>query len=125
MNPKVRTFPELIRWLADKHHDGHVLPVAQKTGISPALVNLWVKGQVKNPTVTNLQRLCAAYGLDFLFVVGLVQGRRAALPISGGSGEPPGLSVVQLLDNNVPYQTCVRWLRAWWARPLHGLPCPA
>ena len=63
--PQVPDFPSLIRWVADTFHDGAVLPISRKIGVSPAIVALWVNGVVKNPTITNLERLCEAYFLDF------------------------------------------------------------
>ena len=113
-NPKVRNFPELIRWIADHHHDGAVLPIAQKVDVSPALTNLWVKGQVKNPTIGNIQGLCSAYNLDFMFVVGLVNRRK---PISGGSastlllpvdqrGEPPEWSPQAVVETSMISRLC-------------------
>jgi transcriptional regulator with XRE-family HTH domain len=68
MNPKVQDFPALIRWIADKHHHGAVHPIHKRMGVSPATVQLWARGGVKNPNVESLERLCDAYKLDFTFV---------------------------------------------------------
>jgi len=83
--PKVKTFPQLIRWIADQYHDGAVLPIATRVGVSPALVGLWSRGQTAEPRVSNLQRLAEVYQLDFIWLLGLVHGKRLA-PIAGGSG---------------------------------------
>jgi hypothetical protein len=85
MNPKVEDFPALIHWLAEKYHDGAVHPIHEKVGVSPALVQLWSKGGVKNPSLENLDRLCAAYHLDFTFVRGLLRRPKRLHPIAGGS----------------------------------------
>lgn len=77
----VRTFPQLIRWLADAYHDGVLFAISGKTGVSPALVNLWVKGHVGQPRLESIERLCDAYDLEFDYVRGLVRGR----PIAGGA----------------------------------------
>jgi len=113
MNPKVADFPALIHWIADKHHGGAIHPIHEKVGVSPALVQLWAKGGVKNPSLENLDRLCAAYHLDFGFVRSLL--RRRLHPIAGGSGEggtPPLAKLAEVLP-------LIRsWLRAW-VQPLH------
>ena len=120
-HPKVASFPELIRWIADHHHDGAVLPIAGKVGVSPALVNLWVKGNTKEPRPSNLQALATAYDLDFLWLLGLVHGKRLA-PISGGSGVLGTLCVAQVLDYILSYRPSAHWW-AWLMHPL--IVCPA
>ena len=82
--PKVKNLAELMHWIADEYHDGAVLPIADKIRVSPALVGLWSRGQTAEPKTTNLQRLAAAYDLDFIWLLGLVHGRKL-LPIRGGS----------------------------------------
>jgi hypothetical protein len=116
MNPPVKDFPALIRWIADHHHDGAVYPMHARLGVSPALVQLWVTGGVKTPTLDYLERLCIAYSLDFAFVRNLIRKRsRYAAPIGGGSaagGTTPLANLAEILP------LIGSWL-ARWVQPLH------
>jgi transcriptional regulator with XRE-family HTH domain len=62
---RVQTFPELIRWLVKGHHDGVVVQLCRRIGISSALGQQWVSGLVRNPQIDSLTRLADAYDLDF------------------------------------------------------------
>ena len=120
MNPKVQDFPALIRWIAETYHGGAVHPIHEKVGVSPALVQLWATGGVRNPTLENLDRLCAAYELNFTFVRGLL--RQRPHPIAGGSSDGGPLPLPNLAEI---LPLIGRWLRARvtvWAWPLllHG-----
>ena len=120
--PKVKTFPQLIRWLADEYHEGAVLPIANKVGVSPALVGLWSRGQTAEPRALNLQRLAEVYNLDFLWVLGLVHGKRL-LPIGGGSDHPaapPVNPAVGMLDT---LSAAMSLIRRGVRKPWGGRSC--
>ena len=46
----------LVLALAEKHHAGAIYPMAEKTGLSPATMDKWAKGNVKNPEITSAGR---------------------------------------------------------------------
>lgn len=79
MTPEVRDFKALIHWLADKHHDGAIYPMAERIGISSALADKWAHGTVKQPSVPSLRKLCRAYHLDFMKVLQIVERGRGIL----------------------------------------------
>jgi len=82
MHPPVKDFPALIRWLADRYHDGVIDKVADTVGISGALADKWAKGRVKMPTFATVDKLCSAYRLDFEWVRKLLRaGIRVALAV--------------------------------------------
>ena len=87
--PHVRTFPGLIRWIADEYHDGAVWRIAPQIGVSVPLVNQWVHGIIKSPQTKNLIALPDRYGIDFADVIRAVRGHT----ISGGSAGNPTLAV--------------------------------
>lgn len=88
MPAKVKSFPDLIRALADEHHGGKVLPMAERTGLSPAILARWYHGQTREPTLDSLLKLCAAYHLEVVDVLALVaRRRRPTAPIAGGSAQ--------------------------------------
>lgn len=119
MNPKVEDFPGLIHWIAAKYHGGAIHPIHEAVGISPALVQLWSKGGVKNPNLENLDRLCQAYRLDFDFVRGLLRRpKRLPHPIAGGSDEAGTTGVVEVAEKIIPYLTFPQWLKILWAPAL-------
>lgn len=110
MNPKVQDFKGLIRWIADKHHGGKVHPIHARLGVSPALVQLWATGGVKNPSIDNIERLATVYSLDFWFVRGLLKRVRQATPIAGGS-DADGTPVLAHLLDTVPLIR--NWVQQW------------
>lgn len=125
----VRTFPQLIRWLADEYHGGVVLAIAGKTGVSPGLVNFWVKGNVGEPKLGSIERLCEAYDLEFDYVRGLIRGR-AIPPAAGASGAaamPPVGPSEPLVADPAPAPPCVvnqrntRDIMSRSGRPIHHL----
>ena len=61
--------PELVRWLAEKHHHGAIYPMAEKIGLSSATMDKWAKGTVKNPELESLKLMAEAYRLDFSDVI--------------------------------------------------------
>ena len=62
--PRVRSFPELIQWLANTYHNGAVYRVADGTGLSPATMDKWVKGRVRSYRFDSLAKFAARYKLD-------------------------------------------------------------
>lgn len=90
--PNVRDFPTLIRWLANKHHEGAIYPMADDTGLSQALLDKWVKGMVANPRIGSIIQLAQAYDLDHMWVISLVarpflrRAKRALACLVGGIG---------------------------------------
>jgi hypothetical protein len=124
-NPPVRTFAELIQWLADQYHGGHPHPMHERLDCSPALVQFWAHGSIKQPSIRLLYRLCEAYGLDLAFVLGLFRqrptpkgGAKVARPIRGGSGDPVSPSAVNGLD-------ALSLIGRWWTRAWGWLLGPA
>jgi transcriptional regulator with XRE-family HTH domain len=81
MKPKVDDFPSLVRWVADRYHNGVVDSIASRAGISGALADRWVKGKVQSPKIETLEKFCRAYGLNFNWVRSLLR-RAAALIIA-------------------------------------------
>lgn len=59
-----KSLRELVNWLADKHHAGAVYPMAKRTGLSPATMEKWSEGNVKNPEIASLYLLADAYQLS-------------------------------------------------------------
>lgn len=91
MPPNVKTFQELVQWLIDRHHDGVTLAMAHKLRCNPWSIYKWAAGLVQKPSIEMLQRLCAAYDLDFAQVLALVYNprRRPRPPVAGGSAAVP------------------------------------
>src|SRR5262245_41936536 len=112
MTPDIETFPALVRWLAETHHDGVIYQVAQKVGISPALADRWSKGLVQRPSMDSVMKLVNAYGLDLAEVLRLRGGplppeaikllapvrRKKLRPIGGGSSNDGTLPLPALGD---------------------------
>jgi transcriptional regulator with XRE-family HTH domain len=102
-------FSALIVALADKYHDGHPYPMAERVGVSIGTVQMWHKGTIKAPTIPTLRLLADAYGLELADLIDLVskptrrrrpvRGMLAALmallgaAISGGPVEAATLAV--------------------------------
>lgn len=68
----VKDFPSLVRWLADKYHDGAIYPMGARTGLSPAILQRWADGNVKSPTLLAVVKFSDAYGLDYIEVLSIV-----------------------------------------------------
>src|SRR5687768_4112167 len=62
--PQVSDFPALVLWLAKHFHDGRILRMHPRTGLSQAILDRWSKGQVKSPKLESLDALADAYELD-------------------------------------------------------------
>ena len=88
MNPKVDDFPALIHWIAEKYHGGAVHPIHEKVGISPALVQLWSKGGVKNPS---LESLISQHLFQAALVTEIQQATRKPLASAPVRGRTPSL----------------------------------
>lgn len=128
----VRTFRALIHWLAERYHGGHFFPMAERIGVSSALVDQWQRGVVKRPTIVSVEKLCAAYDLELVVVLRLVTSppprpTRKPLPIAGGSDAfpiqqgpgTPGTPPLESHPNPLPL-IGPRWLA--WLWPMR--PCP-
>lgn len=123
MSLPVKDFPALIRWLAERHHNGKVLPMAQPTGISPAMLSRWYHGQVTRPTLDTLVKLCRAYDLNVLDVLALLgvapppptarKRPRRPVPIAGGSDAALPLPTAETVDDML-------LIGSWWRRWLAG-----
>lgn len=106
MKPKVNNFAELVRWVADTHHDGVVDAIAPRCHISGALADKWVKGNVRRPSFDSLEKFCSAYKLDMGWVWNLIKRTAAVLLVgwlmsSGSVGaEEPTPSLVKFTDNH-------------------------
>lgn len=100
MSPQVKTFQELVNWLAATYHKGAVYGIAKRAKITPSLVDRWANGIGGEPKITTLLRLAQAYDLDLLEVVRLVggfydkggpsgkrKGKPKPIPIAGGSAQ--------------------------------------
>lgn len=79
MTPDAPDFKTLVKLLAERHHDGAIYPMAERVGVSSALMDKWAHGTVKNPTNPSLRKLCRAYHLDFLKVLTIVEKGRGML----------------------------------------------
>ena len=97
---------EIGNWMA------RMTPAMQ---VSTAVVYQWKDGTVKRPSDASLERLCAAYGLDFWEVMALtrrrgpIKIRRVPVPIAGGSTNDGTKGV----DAAIDVLRLVRlWLRA-------------
>ena len=100
MPSEVRDIRTLVRWLAKTYHRGAFNPMAARLGVSTALVYQWKDGTVRRPSDESIDRLCAAYGLEFWEVLALTRGKRrpspiSGRPISGGSAAPHPLPVAE------------------------------
>lgn len=117
MAPRFKDFGALILWLAEKHHDGAIYPMAARTGLSPAILDRWSKNNVKNPSPASLQKLCDAYGLDLYAVADLAAGRPSrrglgkalaafafALSIGGVPAYAGTTNEPQVFNNNTAYR---------------------
>lgn len=125
----VKTYKALIRWLAERHHAGHFFPMAERIGVSSALVDQWKRGVVKNPTIESITKLCLAYDLDLLAVLRLVTARISRPPrdlssISGGSALGSTPQVRDKIDDLPLIRRILRgYIRALlW--PTLPQPCP-
>ena len=103
---QVRTIGELVRWIADTHHEGAVFPIAARARLSAAIIARWGHDAVKTPRLDSVIQLAEAYSLDSRDVLTLVyraledelarqrklmtreltRRRRPRAPIAGGSG---------------------------------------
>lgn len=59
-----KSFALLIHNLAEEHHDGKLMPLAQRASLAVGTVSQWRRGITKQPDPASLHRLCVAYGLD-------------------------------------------------------------
>jgi transcriptional regulator with XRE-family HTH domain len=74
--PDVSDLPSLVRWIRDTYHKGKTYPISKRVGISAALADHWAHGTVKSPSVITTMKLCAAYKLPVLEVMGLITDER-------------------------------------------------
>lgn len=80
--PELHGLSELTRWIADTYHEGVLLPIAEKLGVSSAVVYQWEKGQTRTGHPATLSRLAEAYGLDLGDVLRVVtKPRRASVSL--------------------------------------------
>lgn len=138
MERKFSEFKALVLWLAHEHHEGHIYPMAERTGISHALLDRWSKGMVKNPTAATIEKLCQAYELNFHEVMDLAtRGRPTtlrrlrmkvavslltlALSIASMFSVVMAQSIVSVDLRSAPY----RKLRAWFVAYRWFIVCPS
>src|SRR5262249_15466404 len=110
--------------LAQHEHDGAVYPMAAKIGISPAIVARWAQGNVRNPTIESVAKVCRAYRLDFVkvtkmlarpFLGVLLTLTMGGVPASGGTqGALQLVETMSLIGNFVRRFTT-------WRRRLKGV----
>jgi transcriptional regulator with XRE-family HTH domain len=58
------TWAELIRGLADHHHNGSLLQIAKRAGLTQAIVYSWAHGTIKRPGRASLATIAEAYELN-------------------------------------------------------------
>lgn len=105
MTPDAKSLPDLIAQLAQRHHGGAIYPMGQRIGLSPAIVDKWAKGMVRNPSLSSIRRLCHAYGLNFHRVLEIIERGAIAglLALLLGSWPTSAAALpVDLHDKTVP-----------------------
>ncbi len=75
-SPDVKTFAELVTWIADNFHDGSYYALAKTLGVSPALIYAWRDGMVRSPHNRLSLSLCAHYHLDLMWMMKLAARQR-------------------------------------------------
>ena len=83
MPQRFKDLPELITWLAERHHDGVFYAMSKKTGLSPATFDKWRSGRVKFPDLRSLWALADSYNLDRDEVVATAMRPLASRPRRG------------------------------------------
>lgn len=89
----VYTFSDLVKWLVKDRHKGNYYGMAVKLKVSSGLPYLWRDATVRAPHDPMIERVCAAYGLDFWEVKDLISGRLAAMakpPLATAAGRRSG-----------------------------------
>ena len=78
----VKNFQELIRWIADTWHDGKLLPIAKRLGISSSSPYFWRDGTTRAPETDTVMLIAESYGLDLKRVLECVRnsGRAPVFP---------------------------------------------
>jgi len=127
-NEYQKTWAEMIRWLAERHHGGHIYPIAARVQVSAGLVDQWAKGIVKTPSFESVTKVCAAYGLELLLMMHFAAPpamrkhmapkpprRPKKAPLSGGSGAALPLPV----EESDPARTNAMPLIGPTRKPLH------
>jgi hypothetical protein len=75
--PPLRTWRELILWLAEEYHGGTLYQMARHLRRSSALLYQWRDGQTEHPDLTSIKLIVTTYGLDTATVMALALGSRA------------------------------------------------
>ena len=72
----VEDIPDLIKWLAAEHHEGHPSRMRKTLGVSEASPSFWARGVVL-PSADSVDRLCEVYHLPLAHVMELWRRSRS------------------------------------------------
>lgn len=68
------TWAEVIRALAERHHEGHFYPIAKRLKVSSGTVLQWRDGTIQRPSPAMIARVCEAYELRLADIWPIVYG---------------------------------------------------
>ena len=138
MPQRFKDLPDLITWLAERHHNGVFYAMSKKTGLSPATFDKWRSGRVKFPDLRSLWVLADSYDLDRDEVVATAMRPLASRPRARGKtllgfllvatiGMVPTLSWAGSDATGRPIAPESTYYVALWRRRRYGwrVTCPA
>jgi hypothetical protein len=76
---EIETWRDLVQWLADSNHKGHVYPMARWTRTSAGTVRQWADGIIQVPKLESVLAVSVAYDLplDRLMAIARPKGPQA------------------------------------------------